>query len=460
MPHVLARSAFVLVAAVVLGSCAGSRSVPPAAFFAGPAASKVQVHTDVLQHGPRGRLWLELPFLFAYNTGGDPTGISAGSDGAMWLTTGRALLLARLGMDGTQSQWYILIGSAQFVASSIVLGPDGRLYMGGRYAYQDGSGCSVSLPCPAIVAAANGPYYSYTVLSTGRPPSGLAVGPDHNIWFVTQSIVGNITTSFVETDYSLGGPQSTGHIAAGSDGRVWFDELTAPTDANVIAAIAPSTGAISQYPVSNCRNIGDGLAKAADGNLYIICVHLVGSKTTYALLRISPTGTMHQIPVSGGTPGRLIAGPDGKIWFILSTSPGYSLVRYDPSRGTFTPHALPFTAAVPSALASGPDGNIWITDAHSTGKRTNVYVFIRNRLDVQPASLTLATGAQSTLTAFYSGSLGRSSLSATTSNSAVATVAPSSPPGSFVVKAVASGSATITVTDTIENSFNVAVTVH
>jgi streptogramin lyase len=251
----------------------------------------------------------------------------------------------------------------------------------------------------------------------------------------------------------------------GSDGRVWFDESTAPTDANLLAAIDPATGKIRRYPVRDCRNIGGGLALASDGNLYVSCTNLVGSKTTYHLLRISPNGSMKHIPrsLSGGPSGShgLIAGPDGAIWFAANdSSGGHALVRYDPVSGDFNRHELPFTNAVPQNLAFGSDGNVWITDASSTPERTNIYVFVRNRLSVPPAALALSVGASDRLNASYSGSLGLSSLGASTSNPSIATVAAGSAPGSFVVKAVASGSATITVADPIGNGVRVAVTVH
>lgn len=103
---------------------------------------------------------------------------------------------------------------------------------------------------------------------------------------------------------------------------------------------------------------------------------------------------------------------------------------------------------------------MWITDAVSTFRRTHMYVFVRNRLSVEPLALTLSVGASRTLTTSYSGPLRPSSLSASTSNPSVATVAPGSGPGSFVVRGVAGGSATITIQDTIGNSFRVPVTVH
>jgi streptogramin lyase len=302
--------------------------------------------------------------------------------------------------------------------------------------------------------------------TAGALPSGLVAGPDHNVWFVTGASIGNITTSGVETEHRFKGADRTiGDTAVGSDGRVWFDESTAPTDANLLAAIDPATGKIQRYAVHGCRNIGGGLAQASDGNLYVACANLVGSQTTYGLLSISPKGAMRHIARggSGGPSGSqgLIAGPDGAIEFAANdSSGGHALVRYDPATGNFSRHDLPFTSAIPQNLALGPDGNVWITDAFSTPDRTHVYVFLRNTLSVQPLALRLSVGASGTLTASYSGSLGLSSLSAATSNPSIATVAPGSGPGSFVVKAVASGSATITVADPIGNSVRVPVTVH
>jgi streptogramin lyase len=471
----LTRRALALVAAAASTSFTAAAAGPPASVRSGaPVAPFSLPRPDVLQKGSGS--WQQFPVVWFDGFGQSISGITAGSDGNMWFVNGRpapsrsgpGLIFSSMGMDGSTSQSYLLVGSGQFAASSIVSGPDGRLYMGGTFFVPDGSFCTFSQPaCAAILASDTGRNFSLYFLSTGRAiPSALVAGPDHNIWFVTGAAIGSITTSGAEREHRFKGADRTiGDIAVGSDGRVWFDESTAPTDANLLAAIDPTTGKIRRYPVRGCRNIGGGLALASDGNLYVSCTNLVGSQTAYSLLRISPKGAMTHIARGGsggpsGTHG-LVAGPDGAIWFAANDAAGgHALVRYDPASGNFKRRELPFTSAIPQNLALGPDGNIWITDAVSTFRRTHVYVFVLNTLSVQPPSLTLSIGASQALTASYSGSLGLSSLSAATSNPSVATVSAGSGPGSFIVKGVASGTATITVADPIGNSVRVPVSVH
>lgn len=84
-------------------------------------------------------------------------------------------------------------------------------------------------------------------------------------------------------------------------------------------------------------------------------------------------------------------------------------------------------------------------------------VYILNVLDVTPASVELpGAGAKATLNATFTG---RGPLGASTSNPAVATVAPGMNADTSVVTAVASGEAVVTVADRRNNTFAVRVSV-
>ena len=88
------------------------------------------------------------------------------------------------------------------------------------------------------------------------------------------------------------------------------------------------------------------------------------------------------------------------------------------------------------------------------GQSVNIY--LRNRLDVRPLHLTLSPNDNAVLRASYRGEL---SLSATSANPSIATVGPAKTLNDFVVTAVAKGKTTVTVQDSIGNSFVIPVTV-
>jgi hypothetical protein len=101
---------------------------------------------------------------------------------------------------------------------------------------------------------------------------------------------------------------------------------------------------------------------------------------------------------------------------------------------------------------AGPDGNIWGTEGSF-----HVDVFILVKLKVKPASLSFGgVGQVQGMTATYSGA---GALTATSANTAVATVAPGATKNTFNVTSQGSGTTTITVMDAMGNLFNIKVTV-
>lgn len=135
----------------------------------------------------------------------------------------------------------------------------------------------------------------------------------------------------------------------------------------------------------------------------------------------------------------------GKLGFV--DSQGFS--KLDTATGIITSYNLGFAA---DALKVGPDKNIWTVE----GSANTVAVYALLALYVLPQSVTLAgPGSQATLTATYTG---KGRLTVSSSSNAVS-VAPGKSPNTWVVTAVAAGNATITVSDSHLNSFNVSVTV-
>jgi streptogramin lyase len=91
----------------------------------------------------------------------------------------------------------------------------------------------------------------------------------------------------------------------------------------------------------------------------------------------SPTASFGRVtlfPLSPGVPAphRLVAGPDGNLWFTAFDSipvPGLpggrpdhdAIVRLTPA-GVYTVFPLPWPGTFPDGISPGPDGNLWFTE--------------------------------------------------------------------------------------------------
>jgi streptogramin lyase len=272
--------------------------------------------------------------------------------------------------------------------------------------------------------------------------SGLAVGRDQNVWFAESSHIASVTPGGTVTEYLYPSGQTDNTYPAvtlGSDGRIWFTELN-----GILGAINTSSHRISEYRlhVSECGLIY-GLAAGGDGNLYAPCgSHAYRISTQgkilrhYKLPRGLPTATSSTMEAA-----------DGRVW--ISMYHEFGVIDVYSRDGEIVRVPSPFSQTFTS-IAAGPDGNMW-----GMGDET-VNIYLRSRLDVRPLHLTLNPNNSAVLRASYRGEL---SLSATSANPSVATVAPAKTLDDFVVTAIAKGKTTVTVQDPIGNSFVVPVTV-
>jgi virginiamycin B lyase len=457
-----------LVAAVALLASCASPDAPGVSFGSLPADwsgtfnDTQLVHPDVVQNGQNQLHWRS----FATGMPSDSTlrGIVAGPDGKyIWYTNATYWTIGRMGMDGSTAVYQLRTRAGQFAPGNVTVGADRKLYLGGCIM----SGCNV-----IGVLTGRGRFAVYQTPSGDGPgqSGGLAKGPDGNVWFTERSHIGKITPSGQVTEYVLPSGYSVGgHITAGGDGQVWFDEaISGPSYGATLARIDPVTGKITQLQARcpyGCTFGPLGIAGAGNGDVYLLAAYGGYSANYDYLGRFSHRGLREWIDVSATNGwGPLVEGPDGALWWgarcDLSYSPPNpcSVARFDPAMHRLSV-AFDRSDSVVVAPASGPDGNIWGIGAPFHGSPPNfIVVFVRNVLDVHPAYLGFAkSGTTATLTATYTGT---SPLSAYSSDPSVASVAPTSPPGTFIVTAIAVGLATITVRDTMRNSFNVSVTVN
>lgn len=273
-------------------------------------------------------------------------------------------------------------------------------------------GLAVSTPMTAHAAPG---IAEFPVPLASNDLSGMAAGPDGNMWFLEQrGRVGKITPSGAVTEYTLPGYTTSGlgpvpeNITAGSDGNVWFTEAAAGDIGRITPAgsvtIYPATsnklptgpdsialgndgavwfgengllgdsigkittsGAVTQYSLPEGKDVGP-VAVGPDGNIWFSTA--TANPTTGAFIaayfgEITPQGVVTEYEIPGqSVPRDFVTGPDGNIWFIDNTDYPSQIAKYVPSSGAITAYPVPTSGAQPGSLANGPDGNIWFTESN------------------------------------------------------------------------------------------------
>jgi virginiamycin B lyase len=109
---------------------------------------------------------------------------------------------------------------------------------------------------------------SYTMTTASRQPTGIAAGPDGNLWFVEVAAnkIGRITTTGAITEFSVptaSGVSTRASVAVGPDGNLWFSEYTG----NKIGRITPS-GTITEFTIPTPASAPLGIVAGPDGAIW------------------------------------------------------------------------------------------------------------------------------------------------------------------------------------------------
>jgi virginiamycin B lyase len=274
-------------------------------------------------------------------------------------------------------------------ANPLVLGSDGNLYFiapgeltTDSGANQTNEGIGRITPSGAVATFAD---MAASPGGNGALMAAITEGPDGNIWFVddiginpTLPNVGRVTPAGVVTDFpvplfdSLTDAHLDG-ITAGPDGNLWFTgssesgegRSSTPIPQHGFIGRITTSGTITLFASPNTNSTPGSIIAGSDGNVWFTDSGNIG--------RITPSGTITEF-ASPGT-GALVLGPDGNIYFSfsgeLTTEAGTSetndsIGRITPSGTvtTFTDHAMSpgGNGALIASLTAGPDGNIWFVD--------------------------------------------------------------------------------------------------
>jgi sugar lactone lactonase YvrE len=202
-----------------LGICSGPDK---ALWFTGPTLATNKNFIGRITTGGRIKL-------FAISSSAND--IATGPDGALWFTEPGAGRIARITTAGKITEY-----SVGGQPGSIAPGPDGALWFTDLAYYQTYSGQIGRITTRGIVSK-----YSQGI-TTGEEPQDLAAGPDGAMWFtefipygspsrslVRGSRIGRITMNGKVTQYRQGLDRASAPtgIAAGPDGNIWFVEFRA-----------------------------------------------------------------------------------------------------------------------------------------------------------------------------------------------------------------------------------------
>lgn len=405
--------------AIIAAGCGSKQTMPVANIAGGHNGLSPQVR----QTGEHPVQWRR----FQWGSIQSPyfTTIVKGPDNNMWYTDHSGQQLVKMAMGGFATRFPF----TSFFPDSLAVGSDNKFYAG------SGSVAAIDVMTTA------GAVVQHLIPSADVVSyDGMTLGPDSNVWFTEFKHVGKITPAGTITEflYTSGNTnQVYGGITKGPDNNLWVAEYSSQK----ITKVIPGTGAQTSFALG-CQPTG---IISARGFLWVNCGYNLAQVTTAGVVTLINDGFGIY-----GNGAALAVGPDGNPWWVSAQN---NLIgQYDVPNQTMNFYYTPANFGQGNSLTAGPDGNIWSVDTSRT-----VDVYILKVMTATPASLTFAThpSTQSTTIA----EAGTTAWTATSSNTAVATVAQGSPASKFNISAVASGTCKIIISDAIGNSFVVHVTV-
>ena len=267
---------------------------------------------------------------------GNPTGITAGPDGALWFTEETDNKIGRMTTGGVVTN-EIPIPTPTSLPAEITVGPDSKLWFTEFGADKIGRVDDLTTTV------------DFTIPGLSDQPDGIVTAAGA-LWFTEfgSNQIGRIDISGTVTDeYSTGaGP---GDIVVGPDGGLWFTESTG----NSIRRFDPVTRVMSPpIPVPGAGSDPSGITSSG-GALWFT------ESGSSEIGRVTTSGTITEFGPTGLDPSSIATGPDGALWFTESM--GNQVGRITPT-GVITNQFALAAGSEPSDIAAGPDSALWFTE--------------------------------------------------------------------------------------------------
>ncbi len=308
----------------------------------------------------------------------------------------------------------------EFYAHSMTAGPDGAVWM------------TEWVSSRIVRVAMDGSITEFDV-APGVSPSGITVGPDQNTWFGMEGGppgIGRISTSgqLVELPLGLYLSMPVGFVS-GPDGNVWF------TSAGILGPISPGVAAIGKvtpggqittYPLPNDTN-ATGIIVSPEGNFWFIYVFLAspspGPRAGVQRINLDGTGLSVVASLDPDQATSMVLGPDGNAWITMKSN----AIGKVTAAGVVTKYPVPTPNSSPFDITAGPDGNLWFTeyDGNKIGRITPQGViteFLVPTPDAGPAAICVGPDGHIWFTESKAHKVGRLFLSGPASGKATLTV--------------------------------------
>src|ERR1700693_1833325 len=277
---------------------------------------------------------------------GQPYGIVAGPDGALWFTEYSGNKIGRFTTSGVVTEFPIPTSNA--FPWEIAAGPDGDLLV-----TENGGNKIGRITTGGVI----------TEFSASGGPEGIAAGPDGALWFTESNgnKIGRISSSGLILVFTIPTANSSPEsIAAGADGNLWFAE-----GVGKIGRITRS-GVFAEFSIPTASSGPIGITAGPDGNLWFaeINANKIGRITTSGVFAEFP------VPTSGGAPIGITDGPGRNL---MCTEQNRSKIGRITTSGVIAEFPVPASGGL-HRIAAGPDGNLWYTNGGDKIGRVQIAV--------------------------------------------------------------------------------------
>ena len=285
--------------------------------------------------------------------------LTPGPGGSLWFLSWNQGI-GQITPSGTINMFTKGLPANSYLGNHLADGPGGSLWFATCTQPSPSSPCADGTSAIGRVTASG----TITLFHQGMPansmPVDVTVGAGGDIWFAESPIMGS------QDRYHSSGPPPSMVDAFGRltpSGVITISRGGLRSDSEVLSALISWHGAIW---FASCREINPTNP-----------VRPFGCLGPSAIGRVTPSGTISLLSNSlpaGDWPGGFILGPDGSLWFTISTvtsgdqATGGAIGRITPS-GTITlfTKGLP-PDSQPGNLVLGPDGNLWFTGGTAIGR--------------------------------------------------------------------------------------------